>query len=546
MELDVINVEECRSGTGRWRNIQESVRVSVLALHTVATSQSQVIRALQAQTEALCSHLASQAARVEEVYAHTSSRFQALEEAVTAAGVSRTDAKAALVGRLETLEERVTNTQGMFRVLETQVASIEDLKGFATKAELAAKADLVAVQEALNRKASKDALRELAQAKADRGDIVARADIVSREDWGRISQELDRLERLLRDGLQEVGNGLSRKAGKAHLQETRTELEKMLRDHVGEISAALLKKASKVDLDRALTTKADAFTSDARVRAAHEEMLRLLQQKADAADLSQLKKRPDGAQIRALQDAQAELQRQIMLKADATEVRVVNSTCADLRRALDQKADATEVEGLRHALQATPTSFRRPGDGGGEGAGAPVFRQAALSPTAVRAHGGSDTSVRAAGTPSRPASSPVRHALSYSGVPQARWVWKSSELREGKVVPWEVEAVNEAPDLFLWRAGRGVITTVKPGLYQACLAFFSPTPPTITLFVNDSAAISNPPRDSPVAVMIHRHPAGCVGGTCMVQFLALPAQAQVSVVFDGDTKGQGFLWLQKL
>jgi hypothetical protein len=74
-------------------------------------------------------------------------QMQALEEAVTAAGVSRTDAKAALVGRLETLEERVTNTQGMFRVLETQVASIEDLKGFATKAELAAKADLVAVQE---------------------------------------------------------------------------------------------------------------------------------------------------------------------------------------------------------------------------------------------------------------------------------------------------------------------------------------------------------------------------------------------------------------
>jgi hypothetical protein len=45
---------------------------------------------------------------------------------------------------------------------------------------------------------------------------------------------------------------------------------------------------------------------------------------------------------------------------------------------------------------------------------------------------------------------------------------------------------------------------------------------------------------------VRRHPAGCVGGTCMVQFLALPAQASVSVVFEGDTKGQGFLWLQKL
>jgi hypothetical protein len=49
MDLEVINVEECRTGTGRWRNIQESVRVAVLTLCSVVGAQAQAIRALQAQ-----------------------------------------------------------------------------------------------------------------------------------------------------------------------------------------------------------------------------------------------------------------------------------------------------------------------------------------------------------------------------------------------------------------------------------------------------------------------------------------------------------------
>ena len=52
---------------------------------------------------------------------------------------------------------------------------------------------------------------------------------------------------------------------------------------------------------------------------------------------------------------------------------------------------------------------------------------------------------------------------------------------------------RQAPDQFGWRAGRDYVTTTKPGLYQVCMAFFAPTPPHVTLFVNDSAALSNPP-----------------------------------------------------
>lgn len=52
----------------------------------------------------------------------------------------------------------------------------------------------------------------------------------------------------------------------------------------------------------------------------------------------------------------------------------------------------------------------------------------------------------------------------------------------------------QAPELLQWRAGRGTVTAIKPGLYQLCVGFFSPTLPKITVFVDDHAAVSTTPR----------------------------------------------------
>jgi hypothetical protein len=46
--------------------------------------------------------------------------------------------------------------------------------------------------------------------------------------------------------------------------------------------------------------------------------------------------------------------------------------------------------------------------------------------------------------------------------------------------------------------------------------------------------------------LLCRHPAGCVGGTSVIEFLALPARASVTVTFASESPGQGFLWLLKL
>jgi hypothetical protein len=72
---------------------------------------------------------------------------QAVEAAVTAAGTSRAEAKTALLSRLAAVEEQVVNTQSMVRTLETQVPAISDLRRFATREELADKADVAAVNE---------------------------------------------------------------------------------------------------------------------------------------------------------------------------------------------------------------------------------------------------------------------------------------------------------------------------------------------------------------------------------------------------------------
>jgi hypothetical protein len=42
-------MDECRSGTGRWRNIQDQVRIAVATLCGVISSQARQIDQLQAQ-----------------------------------------------------------------------------------------------------------------------------------------------------------------------------------------------------------------------------------------------------------------------------------------------------------------------------------------------------------------------------------------------------------------------------------------------------------------------------------------------------------------
>ena len=47
-----------------------------------------------------------------------------------------------------------------------------------------------------------------------------------------------------------------------------------------------------------------------------------------------------------------------------------------------------------------------------------------------------------------------------------RWAWKSGEVRNGGLVPWEIQLANTLSDNFLWEKEKTSILTVAPGLYE--------------------------------------------------------------------------------
>ena len=83
------------------------------------------------------------------------------------------------------------------------------------------------------------------------------------------------------------------------------------------------------------------------------------------------------------------------------------------------------------------------------------------------------------------------------------------------------------------------------------LGFFTETDPNIAVHVNgepvlSAASHSRSGSASRFQQRRGRHSAGNVSGLTMVDFLALPARARVSVTYDGEAHAQGFVQLRKL
>ena len=134
-----------------------------------------------------------------------------------------------------------------------------------------------------------------------------------------------------------------------------------------------------------------------------------------------------------------------------------------------------------------------------------------------------------------------------------RWLWKSGELKNGSLVPWEIQSVNTAPDNFLWEKEKVSIVTVTPGLYEIVIGFYSRKKPTIQILVNGEPIMSAVNSSSYV---IHHssgklkpvpsHPNGNISGLSLIDFIALPARARVSIAYTGEIQSEGFIGLRKL
>lgn len=134
-----------------------------------------------------------------------------------------------------------------------------------------------------------------------------------------------------------------------------------------------------------------------------------------------------------------------------------------------------------------------------------------------------------------------------------RWIWKSGNLKSLSV-PWEVQAVNTCPDNFLWDKNQCSIITVAPGLYEISFGFYAKKMPEIEVHVNSEPILGANHHVSSTVTHISsgrlrdvgRHSAGNITGLTLLDFVALPARARVSVVYSGEAMGEGFISLKKL
>uniref|UniRef100_A0A7S3IAC5 C1q domain-containing protein n=1 Tax=Fabrea salina TaxID=342563 RepID=A0A7S3IAC5_9CILI len=134
-----------------------------------------------------------------------------------------------------------------------------------------------------------------------------------------------------------------------------------------------------------------------------------------------------------------------------------------------------------------------------------------------------------------------------------RWIWKSGELKSGNLVPWEVQSINTAPDNFLWEVEKTSIVCCTPGLYEINFGFYSRKKPNVQVLVNGEPILS---AVNSASYVVHhssgrlkgagQHSGGNITGLTLIDFVALPARARVSISYSGDTNVEGFLGLKKL
>jgi len=158
----------------------------------------------------------------------------------------------------------------------------------------------------------------------------------------------------------------------------------------------------------------------------------------------------------------------------------------------------------------------------------------------------------------------------------ARWIWKSGTLagppsagvsHPGELVPWNIECTNANPAVFRWSSDASTIGADLPGLYEIRVGMFTDKQPRVCILVNGHAVFSTPTIDHfgsggtvharkanrRQQILLSRgcarnasHPAGNVSGWSLLDFLALPAHSEISVLYHGPKETQGFLSLRKL
>lgn len=166
----------------------------------------------------------------------------------------------------------------------------------------------------------------------------------------------------------------------------------------------------------------------------------------------------------------------------------------------------------------------------------------------------------------------------------ARWLWRSGDTTQGGWVPWEFEALNSSPQLFVWRPTDAThVTTTHAGLYRVSVGIFTQNNATIQLSIQgetvltlepQSSSKNHPPKRSDDTIRTlqcpkqkynkrdacslyeshvlrqSQHSAGQITCLAIDEFLSLPSLCDIAIRFDpGSSKDpahQAFLAITKI
>ena len=126
-----------------------------------------------------------------------------------------------------------------------------------------------------------------------------------------------------------------------------------------------------------------------------------------------------------------------------------------------------------------------------------------------------------------------------------RWLWKSRNIKNNYLIPWESQTVNTSPDNFIWEKDKTFILVNEEGLYELNLGFYSDKKPSIQVLINGEIIINSQNN------IINKKIGGKNGdenniiGLSVIEFIMVKKQSKISVVFYGG-KGTGFIGLKKL
>ena len=369
----------------------------------------------------------------------------------------------------------------------------------------------------------------------------------------------------------------------------------LLDEQVTALVDAMNKKAYKADVTKALLTKVDAATFDKQLAGKLDASVlnEQLARKADISDISVMKKTIMSLSHALLSNNASNIpsvMASLHTVSDAPEIGSVvaarERSAEHLRAIADLQA---EIDSLRHEIHSV--KLREPGvdmshliskadrsDVDQLATGFTTMRsrveaiQQELAVLASRFEASAETNMhheeRIATQPAAavtPAPAVNSGASAGGGGAVAKWVWKQRMLTpETSAVMWDVESLNSSKENFLWSndpsegGDASIVQTTKPGVYRVSCAFFAASVPSITVLVNGFPAFSTAPPEeytddgeaqvhSKVGdIIIHSHPNGSVAGLSVSNFVALPKDAEISVLYNGDVRGQGFLELVKL